>query len=107
MVHETGSLFLIDDSAENALEASIADPPAKVLLFGEYPWNAVVPRHSTKSIGMTYVERVKEGKLAEWEEQRERDIAEGWLPSGVERVKNWAEVLEWVDAFDQARQQET
>jgi hypothetical protein len=103
-VHSTKSLFLIDDSAENALHAANHSPPAKVLLFGDYPWNAVVQHDEGEPEDtMTYVQLKESGRLEKRAEKRKKLIAEGWLPEGVERVSNWGEVIEWVKKFEQAR----
>ena len=98
MVHETGCLFLIDDSAENSLEASRGNPPCHVLLFGDYPWNRVVrkPEENTEEDTMTYIAAQERGMLDKVEARREALIKEGWLPPGVERISNWAEVVAWV-----------
>jgi hypothetical protein len=96
-------LFLIDDSAENALDASNASTPAKVLLFGNYAWNAVMIPHEEREPEdtMTYVELKQRGLLEKRQARRREKIKEGWLPSGVERVANWEEVIMWVEKFSQ------
>jgi hypothetical protein len=93
---------LIDDSAENALHAANALPPAKVLLFGDYPWNAVVAHDAEQPEDtMTYVELKEAGLLEKRAERRKILIEEGWLPKGVERVRSWDEVSAWVEKFGQ------
>jgi hypothetical protein len=100
IVHSTGSLFLIDDSAENALHAANSSPPAKVLLFGDYPWNAVVQHGEEEPEDtMTYVELQEAGKLEKRAERRKHLIHEGWLPQGVERVRDWNAVIAWVEEY--------
>lgn len=91
-------MFLIDDSAENALDAAAASPPVKVLLFGDYPWNAAVhPRGEEEPEDtMTYVELEKRGRLENRAKRRKELIERAWLPEGVERVKDWAEIISWV-----------
>lgn len=110
VVHQTQALFLVDDSAENAVDASRADPPVHVLLFGEYPWNAIVPRKDRPADDpladpeddrMTYKDKERLGLLAKSEERRRRLIEEGWVPKGVERVKDWDAVVRWVEAKEQ------
>jgi hypothetical protein len=115
-------MVLIDDSAENAFDASQADPPAKVLLFGQYPWNAVVrakktskyadsstPENGHGGVDITdeelddlpYIEKSKRGLLERARERRKKMIQEGWIPEGVERVRNWEEVISWVARNEQ------
>ena len=104
IVHSTKSLFLIDDSAENALHAANHSAPAKVLLFGDYPWNAVVQHDQEEPEDtMTYVQLKESGRLEKRAERRKKLIQEGWLPEGVERVGNWGEVIEWVKRSEQGR----
>jgi hypothetical protein len=50
---------------------------------------------------MTYVELQKQGMLEKRQSRRRDKIAEGWLPSGVERVRDWDEVIKWVEALEQ------
>jgi hypothetical protein len=98
-------LFLIDDSAENALHAANHSPPAKVLLFGDYPWNAVVgPKDGgVPEDTMTYVELKDAGLLEKRAARRRELIQEGWLPDGVERVRNWGEVITWVEDLERRK----
>ncbi|OCF60381.1 hypothetical protein L486_00014 [Kwoniella mangroviensis CBS 10435] len=111
IIHNTSSLFLIDDSSENAYDVSTStyphEGPTKVLLFGDYPWNAIVhdPLKKSPIEGMTYHEKQEKGLLDEYEDLREQRIKDGWLPPGVERVGNWGKVIEWVESFDNARQE--
>ncbi|WVO22348.1 uncharacterized protein IAS62_003678 [Cryptococcus decagattii] len=106
IIHNTSSLFLIDDSAENAYDIATscyAHPHAtKVLLFGAYPWNAVVqsPESTLPIEKMTYVAKKEKGLLGESEKLRKDKIQKGWLPEGVIRVNGWKDVLKWVEAFD-------
>ncbi|WWC89535.1 uncharacterized protein L201_004459 [Kwoniella dendrophila CBS 6074] len=109
IIHKTSSLFLIDDSSENAYDVSISTYPheleTKVLLFGDYPWNAIVHDPSTKTPleEMTYFQKQEKGLLDEYENLRKEKIEKGWLPKGVERVSNWNKVVEWVAEFDKSR----
>lgn len=50
---------------------------------------------------MTYVELQKQGLLEKRQSRRRDKIAEGWLPNGVERVRDWDEVIKWVEALEQ------
>ena len=100
-MQSTGALFLVDDSAENALEAANSDPPVKVLLFGDYPWNAIVHRPETQET-MTYVEQARRGLLEETEQRRQQLIREGWLPDGVIRVANWDGVIQWIENYKES-----
>lgn len=54
---------------------------------------------------MTYVELEKRGLLEKRAERRRGLVQKGWLPDGVERVKNWDAVIKWVEAFDAKRNQ--
>ena len=105
IVHSTGSILLIDDSAETALDAARADPPVKVLLFGKYPWNAIVhrPENSNELDELTYVERIRRGLVETGEERRNKLIREAWLPDGVERVADWADTVRWVGELESRR----
>ena len=95
---------MIDDSAENALHAANASPPAKVLLFGDYPLNAVVAHDEGQPEDtMTYVELKEAGLLEKRAERRKKMIEEGWLPEGVERVRSWVQVIAWVEKFGRGR----
>jgi hypothetical protein len=90
-----------------------AEPPAKVLLFGNYPWNAVLkPRKGQGGVddeegmeldALPYVEKVERGLLQKSEERRKRLIQENWLPEGLERVKDWDAVLRWVAEDEKTR----
>ena len=98
MIHQTHASLLIDDSSENAYESSIASPPVRVLLFGDYPWNAIVhrPELLTEQDKLTYVEKEQRGLLDAAAERRKQQIEEGWLPHGTERVRDWEDVVSWV-----------
>ncbi|ODO08959.1 hypothetical protein L198_00698 [Cryptococcus wingfieldii CBS 7118] len=106
IVYNTQSLFLIDDSAENAYDTAIANfphpQPTKVLLFGNYPWNAIVhtPETTLPVEKITFVAKQEQGLLEEAERVRRGKIEEGWLPEGVERVGDWGEVVRWVEGFE-------
>ncbi|WVQ82411.1 hypothetical protein IAT38_004539 [Cryptococcus sp. DSM 104549] len=106
IIHNTSSLFLIDDSAENAYDIATSEHPhphdTKVLLFGAYPWNAIVrdPSSALPVEQMTYHDKTLKGLLEESERVREEKIKENWLPEGVVRAANWDAVVEWVEEFD-------
>ncbi|WWC70412.1 uncharacterized protein I206_104363 [Kwoniella pini CBS 10737] len=111
IIHSTSSLFLIDDSSENAFDVANSKYPhegsIKVLLFGNYPWNAIIhgdPSDIESPLEkMTYFEKLKNNKLEEYENIRKHKIEKNWLPPGVERVSNWENVFEWVESFDNKR----
>ncbi|TYJ53448.1 hypothetical protein B9479_005945, partial [Cryptococcus floricola] len=110
IVYNTQSLFLIDDSAENAYDTATAPfphphphpNPTKVLLFGTYPWNAIVhtPETTLPVEKLTFVAKQERGLLEEAERVRRGKIGEGWLPEGVERVAGWGEVVRWVEGME-------
>lgn len=102
VVHQTQSLLLIDDSAENALDASRASPPVKVLLFGQYGWNRIIldPKQSDELDQATYAEWEAKGLMSEVEERRRKRIEEGWVPEHVERVDDWQGVVQFMDKWE-------
>ena len=102
VIHQTGALLLIDDSADNAVESSRAQTDCPVLLFGSYPWNAVVldPDQKDELDNLTYVDMVSRGLLDKVEERRRKRIEAGWLPDHVERVADWDAAVEWVDRWE-------
>ena len=102
VVHQTGSLLLIDDSAENALDASRASPPVKVLLFGKYGWNRVVltPEQSDELDQATYAEWQAAGQMDEVAARRRKREEEGWLPDHVERVDDWQGVVAFMKRWE-------
>ena len=104
VVHRTNALLLIDDSAENALEASRASPPVKVLLFGRYTWNEVLlrPEEADEVDGMKYVDWLEKGLMGEVEARRTRRLQEGWLPDHVERVGDWDQVVARLERWEKA-----
>ena len=89
---------MIDDSAENSLKCATADPPVPVLLFGDYAWNKRVGRYSDVKAEVSFEEKLKrEGGREFWKDdaaQLEKEIPPG---APLTRVKNWDEVLEWVE----------
>jgi len=90
--HKLGAKFMIDDSMENALKCARADPPVPVLLFGEYAWNEREAKFGDMREEMSFEERLKkEGGREFWHDD---DVKE--LPKGLIRVKNWEEVVRWV-----------
>jgi hypothetical protein len=51
----------------------------------------------------TYVQLEERGWVDAMDKKRQALVDEGWLPKGVERVKDWRGVVEWVRWFgDQA-----
>ncbi|KAH9853054.1 hypothetical protein C2E23DRAFT_868248 [Lenzites betulinus] len=89
-----GAKFLVDDSAENALKCATADPPVPVLLFGDYAWNRHAAHYDDVKKEVSFAEKFeREGRREFWKE----DTLE--VPAGapLTRVKNWAEVIEWVE----------
>lgn len=104
-MRQVGAMLLVDDSAENALAAAAADPPARVLLFGSYPWNAeIVPPHGECAAHphdkLIYIEREEQGLISDCDARRTMRIEEGWLPEGVTRVRNWDEVVAHVASLE-------
>lgn len=90
--HRIGARLLIDDSVENALACAGATPPVSVLLFGDYQWNKRESKVDSPEDHMSYEVRLKaEGGQESWKE----DLVDGKLPSSVNRVKNWKEVVSW------------
>lgn len=100
VVHKTHALLLVDDSAENAVECAQASPPVQVLLFGQYGWNEVVLRQEDRhrEDKMTYVELEAQGEMDAALRKREERLKEAWLPQGVERVRDWKEVVRAIEA---------
>lgn len=101
VMQQVNALLLVDDSAENAIHAAQADPPAKVLLFGSYPWNAEIVPPSGEGAKdaedeIIYVDAAAQGKLATRAARRKARIDRGWLPAGVTRVKDWEAVVEFI-----------
>jgi hypothetical protein len=104
-MRQVGAMLLVDDSAENALAAAAADPPARVLLFGSYPWNAeIVPPHGECAAHphdkLIYIERQEQGVIPECKSRRAMRIDHGWLPEGVTRVLDWEAVLAHVEGLE-------
>ncbi|KAF8592029.1 hypothetical protein K439DRAFT_1325918 [Ramaria rubella] len=88
--------LLIDDSVENVLgctNTSTGSTPA--LLFGDYEWGKRSSNAETAEDMMSFSERqqheVSSGRHPEW--WKEEIIH---LPEGVWRVRNWLEVLLWL-----------
>lgn len=46
---------------------------------------------------------MSKGLLAEEEEKRRKEVEEGWLPDGVERVRDWRGVISWVEELERRR----
>ena len=108
MCHQLDARVLIDDSAENVLLcATQANPPVPCLLFGSYAWNAAIRepgshRHpddkEVEEGGMTYKQKEEKDPalIRQAEERRREVVSKAWLPEGVERVRDWDEVVRWV-----------
>ncbi|KAI0359046.1 hypothetical protein OH77DRAFT_1473609 [Trametes cingulata] len=89
-----GAKFIIDDSAENALKCACADPPVPTLLFGDYAWNQHAAHYEDVKQEVSFAERLKrEGGREFWKEDKLE------VPAGapLTRVKNWEEVVRWVE----------
>ncbi|KAI0823079.1 hypothetical protein BC628DRAFT_1365302 [Trametes gibbosa] len=89
-----GAKFLIDDSAENALKCVTADPPVPVLLFGDYAWNQHAAHYDDVKKEVSFAEKFeREGRREFWKEDKLT------VPAGapLTRVKNWREVIDWVE----------
>ncbi len=89
---------MIDDSIENALKCVTAVPPVPVLLFGNYQWNSRIGRYGDVKLEVSFEEKLKRENGREfWKEESAQLKNE--IPPGVPltRVKNWGEVLEWVE----------
>lgn len=89
-----GAVLMIDDSLENALKCAHADPPQPILLFGEYQWNKHKAVYKNVKDEMSYDERVKKEGGDGFLKRDEVDIPQGQFPA---RVKDWTEVVRWVD----------
>jgi len=89
--HRLNAKVLIDDSVENALSCSQADPPINVLLFGAYQWNQRESRLEHPQDHLGYKERLEfEGGKRWWEEEC---VA---LPGNVVRIPDWGKVVDWI-----------
>ncbi|GMK58224.1 hypothetical protein CspeluHIS016_0502560 [Cutaneotrichosporon spelunceum] len=102
VMKQTGAMLLVDDSAENALAASKAAEPPRVLLFGNYPWNAeiVAPGEAHPHDKLIYIDCEECGHLPARHQRRQARIARGWLPDNVSRVSDWNAVVEWVEGHE-------
>ena len=90
--HTLGAKLLIDDSVENALACAKADPPITVLLFGDYQWNKRESRLDHPQDHLGYKERLEFEHGREWWKDETVE-----LPSIVTRMKDWKEVVTWVE----------
>ena len=90
--HTLGAKLLIDDSVENALTCAKADPPITVLLFGDYQWNKRESRLDHPQDHLGYKERLEFEHGREWWKDESVE-----LPSIVTRMKDWKEVVTWVE----------
>lgn len=89
-----GAKFLIDDSLENALKCATHENPTPVLLFGYNAWNQRESKYEDIKEELSFEQRLeKEGGREFWKDEVVV------LPEGVplKRVKNWEEVLQWVE----------
>ena len=90
--------FLIDDSMENALKCVVTDPPVPVLLFGNYSWNTRLGRYGDITKETSFEDKLKrEGGREFWKDDSvalEKEIPPG---APLTRVKDWNEVLDWVE----------
>ncbi|EIN13376.1 hypothetical protein PUNSTDRAFT_117170 [Punctularia strigosozonata HHB-11173 SS5] len=114
---DLGAQVLIDDSIENALIVAGASPPIPVLLFGEHQWNKRVSevRSSAPSKAdgssagsgqdeseldvtqMSFEERLQREGGHEWWKDEEASAQEQIAQRPIHRVKNWDEVVRWVE----------
>ncbi|KAF8898466.1 hypothetical protein BD779DRAFT_1484082 [Infundibulicybe gibba] len=92
---ELKARVLIDDSLENAMQCAAAEPPIPVLLFGDYQWNRRISGAGDASDEMTFDRRLKAGNGKEFWKHESFDIP---LGSPVHRVKDWGEVIRWVQS---------
>lgn len=88
-----GASVLIDDSVENALVCAAADPPIRILLFGDYEWNKRESRVETAKDEMSFNARLLHEHGREWWKDESVDPV---LPRNVTRVKDWHDVVRWV-----------
>ncbi|KAF8649756.1 hypothetical protein AX16_005523 [Volvariella volvacea WC 439] len=91
--NDLGAQLLIDDSAENSIQCATADPPVKVLLFGDYEWNKRISGHGDATDEMAFDNRLKANGGKEFWKEETLDIPDG-VP--LWRVKDWGEVIRWV-----------
>ena len=98
MCRRLGALLMIDDSVENALKCVTADPPVPVLLFGDYMWNQRVGRYSDITKETSFEDKLKrEGGREFWKDDSVALEKEIPPDAPLTRVKDWNEVLEWVE----------
>ncbi|KII93688.1 hypothetical protein PLICRDRAFT_35907 [Plicaturopsis crispa FD-325 SS-3] len=91
--------LLIDDSVENAVDCATFPHPNRphVLLFGAYEWNKRVSSPSDRTDEMSFARRLEAAGGREfWVEEAERGVQGLDQGSGVERVRDWGEVVRWV-----------
>ncbi|KAI9068017.1 hypothetical protein FKP32DRAFT_1643051 [Trametes sanguinea] len=89
-----GAKFLIDDSAENAIKCVTTEPQVPVLLFGDYAWNQHAAHYDDVTKEVSFEEKLKrEGGREFWKEDK-LVVPEG---AKLTRVKNWEEVVQWVE----------
>lgn len=87
--------FLVDDSLENALKCVTHPEPTPVLLFGDNAWNQRESKYTNIKDELSFAQRLeKEGGREFWKDE----VAK--IPEGVPltRVKNWEEVIQWVES---------
>ncbi|KAI8995432.1 hypothetical protein BD414DRAFT_479513 [Trametes punicea] len=89
-----GAKFIVDDSIENGLKCVTTEPKVPVLLFGDYQWNQRVAHYGNIKKEVSFEEKLKrEGGREFWKEEKV-EVPEG---APLTRVKNWDEVLQWVE----------
>ena len=84
------AMFLIDDSVENALACSRAEPPVPVLLFGDYEWNKRESVIREPKDEMSFRQRLEFEEGREWWKYESVE-----LPDCIRRARDWSEVVEW------------
>jgi len=108
-----GAKLLIDDSLENAVACAEYVSPSgdgvapPVLLFGDYQWNRRLSFPEDEHDDMAYARRVElrngdTGFLVEDARQGEEALARASAkrPNFVQRVKDWKEVVKYVEALE-------
>lgn len=89
-----GARFLVDDSLDNALKCATHAPPTPVLLFGDNAWNQRESHYGDVAAELSFAQRLeREGGREFWKDEVVR------IPDGLPltRVKNWEEVMRWVE----------
>ncbi|KAG6814040.1 hypothetical protein H0H92_003890 [Tricholoma furcatifolium] len=92
---DLGAVLLIDDSAENALQCATYKEPTQVLLFGDYQWNKRLSGPEDAKDEMAFDRRLELAGGKEFWKEETVSIPEG---APLTRVKDWAEVVRWVQS---------